>query len=259
MGLVAGVVLSCAAIGLLAVAVNDALTAQRDRPDSNRPDSDRPDSDGDAGGSDKTPDVGANEAQIALTNVRFVATDALEFHVLSLRGALRPARAGAPIDIDDIDDVILRVDAAEVRISGDVIPRVLRSLDDVRDLAKPRRVLAKVRGVRFEDGGAIVMIGAPVGRSVGSNRAVPSSLVISGGALRIGDMTMTGAVIELVDADDDGVALHATHLRDQLLASSARMTGDGARIFLVDPSDLEPRGRASRASRPLRAPRAVGR
>ncbi len=105
---------------------------------------------------------------------------------------------------------------------------------------KPR-MIGKVRSVRIEDDVVVVLLGdKPEQAASSAARGVrgANSLVIAGGYLVLGKMTMKGAIAELIDTDDDALMIDMKHFQRQLYASVCRATPQGVRIHMVDANDV---------------------
>lgn len=111
--------------------------------------------------------------------------------------------------------------------------------------AKPRLV-AKVRSVRIEDDVVVVRLRGAHAPSDDARHAPASknTLVIMGGKLALGKMSMHGAVAELVDVDmQDPLMVDMQHFQKQLYASICRATPHGVRVHMVDANDVDKRQR----------------
>jgi hypothetical protein len=186
------------------------------------------------------------------------------------------ATKGGDVRVDVIDAHVGGVDTKQIADAfdinlrellqrGDGPPKGVRGGDSLSLVVSPAametkpRMIAKVRSVRIEDDVVVVLLGndqvdhvdETSGARAGSNG---NSLVIAGGLLALGKMTMNGAVAELVDVDDDALMIDMKHFQRQLYASVCRATPQGVRIHMVDANDVRApdRGRnAAGADRPV--------
>lgn len=105
--------------------------------------------------------------------------------------------------------------------------------------AKPRLV-AKVRSVRIEDDVVVVRLGGARATAQPRDDKNTNTLVIAGGKLALGKMSMHGAVAELVDVDaQDALMIDMKHFQKQLYASICRATPQGVRVHMVDANDVD--------------------
>jgi hypothetical protein len=106
----------------------------------------------------------------------------------------------------------------------------------IANVSKEPKLVTKVRDVRIEEGAIVLRLGDAPLPDAGARNA----LVIAGGNLRFGKMSMKGAVAELVDPDPtDPLLIDMKKFEPALFASIARATPDGIRIEFVDADDVK--------------------